>query len=197
MLLLRFHRRLRAQLPSPLRAGQTPAFNLQLTPGPGFTGAASFACEGAPAAASCAAPNAQLAGGTPVSYVVTVATTASTMFLPPPLVLPPFIWLHVFSLVACCGVFALLLYASKLQRSGSMAGLLRVAALTVLASLCVFEAAGCGGGGAGVAPQAVTMPHVIGTPSGTSTITLTPSVTTTPAPPPRGTPPIQLTLTVQ
>ena len=180
-----------------VKAGQTAAFNLQLTPGPGFTGAASFACEGAPAAASCAAPNAQLAGGTPVSYVVTVATTASTMFVPPPLVLPPFIWLHVFSLVACCGVFALLLYASKLQRSGSMAGLLRVAALTVLASLCVFEAAGCGGGGAGVAPQAVTLPHVIGTPSGTSTITLTPSVTTTTGAPLPGIPPIQLTLTVQ
>jgi hypothetical protein len=168
-----------------------------LTPGPGFTGGASFACEGVPVAATCAAPNAQLAGGTPVSYVVTVATTASTMSVPPPMAVPPFIWLHVFSLVACWGVFVLLLYASKLQRLGSMAGLLRVAALTVLASVCVFDATGCGGGGAGVAPQAVTMPHVIGTPPGTSTITLTPSVTTSTGAPLPGIPPVQLTLTVQ
>jgi hypothetical protein len=180
-----------------VKAGQTAAFNLQLTPGPGFTGGAFFTCEGAPAVATCAAPNAQLAGGTPVSYVVTVATTAGTMFVPPPRALPPFIWLHVFSLVVCCGVFVLLLYTSKLQRLGSTAGLLHVAALTVLASVCVFETAGCGGGGAGAAPQAVPTPHVVDTPQGTSTITLTPSVTTSTGAPLPGILPVQLTLTVQ
>ncbi len=180
-------------------AGQAATFNLLLTPGPGFTGGASFACAGAPAAATCTAPNAQLAGGTPLSYVVTVGTTANTMIMPPPQPpqLPPFIWLHAFSLLVGCGAFVLLLFASRLQRWSSSAALLRVAALAVLASLSVFEAAGCAGGGASASPQVVPTPHVIGTPQGTSTITVTPSVTTSTGTPLPGIPPVQLTLTVQ
>jgi hypothetical protein len=184
-----------------VKAGQTAAFNLQLTPGPGFVGSASFGCSGAPAAATCTAPNVQFSGGTPVSYVVSVATTASTMIMLPPHAprLPPFVWLHLFSLAACCGAFVLLLYASKLRPASSMAGLLRVAALTILASLCVFETAGCGGAGvsASANPQVVPTPHVIGTPQGTSTITLTPSVSTSAGIPLQGIPSVQLTLTVQ
>jgi 6-phosphogluconolactonase (cycloisomerase 2 family) len=181
-----------------VKGGETAAFNLQLTPGPGFTGNASFACAGAPAAATCAAPTVQLAGGTPFSYVVTVTTTASTMFVPPPQTpqLPPIVWLRALSLLACCGLSALLLYASKVHRVRPMAGLLRVAALAVLASLCVFEAAGCGGGASAV-PQSIPAAHVLGTPQGTSTITLTPSVTTSTGTPLAGIPPIQLTLNVQ
>jgi 6-phosphogluconolactonase (cycloisomerase 2 family) len=177
-----------------VKAGQTAAFNLQLTPGPGFTGSASFACAGVPAVATCAAPNAQLGGGTPISYVVTVATTTSTMFVPAPRGFSQLTWLHVFSLVVCCAVFVLLLYASKLGERSSMA---RLAALTILASLCVFETAGCGGGGAIAAPQASPTQHVTGTPPGTSTITLTPSVSTSTGIPLAGTPPVQLTLMVQ
>jgi hypothetical protein len=75
--------------PATITAGQTATFKLLLTPGPGFAGSASFACAGAPTASTCAAPNAPLAGGTPVTYVVTVATTANTMLV------PPFVWLRV------------------------------------------------------------------------------------------------------
>jgi len=180
-------------------AGQTARSNLLLTPGPGFAGSISFACAGAPAAATCTTPNAQLAGGTPLSYVVTVATTANTMITPPPQPpqLPPFVWLRVFSPLACCGALVLLLFASRLRRWGSSPALLRGAALAVLASLCVFEAAGCGGGGASASPQVVPTPRVIGTPQGTSIITLTPTVTTSTGTPLPGIPPVQLTLTVQ
>jgi len=179
-------------------AGQTATFNLLLTPGPGFAGSITFACAGAPAAATCTAPNAQLAGGTPVSYVVTVATTANTMIVPPPQPpqLPPFVWLRVYLLLAGCGAFVLLLFASRLQGWSSGAAL-RVAALAVLASLCVFEAAGCAGGGASASPQVVPTPRVIGTPQGTSAITLTPAVTTSSGIPIPSIPPVQLTLTVQ
>jgi 6-phosphogluconolactonase (cycloisomerase 2 family) len=182
-----------------VKAGQTATFNLQLTPGPGFAGSASFTCAGAPAAATCTAPNVQFSGGAPVSYVVSVATTASTMIMVPPQApqLPPFVWLHLFSLAACCGAFVLFLFTSNLRRASSMAGSLRIAALTILVSLCVFEAAGCGGAGVSASPQVVPTPHVIGTPQGTSTITLTPSVTTSTGIPLQGIPPIQLTLTVQ
>ena len=180
-------------------AGQTASFNLLLTPGPGFAGSASFACAGTPSAATCTAPNAQLGSGTPVSYVVTVATTASTMVAFPrrgPQLIP-FVWLRVLLLAACCGVFMVLLYASRLQRWSSSAALLRVAALAVFASLSVFEAAGCAGGGASAIPQVVPTPHVVGTPLGTSTITLTPSVITSTGTPLPGISPVQLTLTVQ
>jgi hypothetical protein len=182
-----------------VKAGQTAAFNLQLTPGPGFAGGASFACAGAPAAATCTAPNAQFASGAPVSYVVNVATTANAMVMFPPQApqLDPFVWLNLFSLAACGGALVLLLYASKLRPASSMAGLLRIGVLTILASLCVFEAAGCGGAGVSASPQVVPTPHVIGTPQGTSTITLTPSVTTSTGIPLQGIPPVQLTLTVQ
>lgn len=178
--------------------GQTAAFNLQLTPGAGFTGSASFACAGAPAAATCTAPSVQFSGGAPIAYVVNVATTANTMALPSPRVprLPPFIWLYLFSLLACCAV--LVLYASKARRSILTEGVLRAAAIAIVASLCIFEAVGCGGGAAGVSPQAVpTQPHTTGTPQGISTITLTPSTTTSTDTPLQGVPPIQLTLTVQ
>jgi 6-phosphogluconolactonase (cycloisomerase 2 family) len=179
-------------------AGQTAAFNLVLTPGPGFAGSASFACSGAPAQAICTAPNVQFAGGTPISYVVSVATTKSTVIVVP-LQLPPFTWLRVLSLVACCWVLAMFLYGSRLGALNFMAGLTRAAAVTVLAALCLFESAGCGGGAAGVSPQNVPapVPQVTGTPQGTSTITLTPSVTTSTGAPLTGVAPIHLTLTVQ
>ena len=177
-------------------AGQTATFNLLLTPGPGFAGSASFVCAGTPSAATCTAPSVQLSGGTPVSYVVTVATTANTLVVPPRQ-FPPFIWLQVFALLACFGVVVLLLYSSRLQRWSLSPALLRVAALAVLASFCGFEAAGCASGGASANPQVVPTPRVIGTPQGTSTITLTPTVTTSTGTPLPGTPPVQLTLTVQ
>jgi 6-phosphogluconolactonase (cycloisomerase 2 family) len=177
-------------------AGQTAAFNLKLTPGAGFAGSVSFACAGSPAQATCTAPNVQFTGGTPISYVVSVATTKSTMSLVP-LQLPPFIWLRLFSLVECCGAFALLLYVSKSGALSNVSGLTRAGALPVLAALCLFVAAGCGGGAAAVSPQNIPSPRVTGTPQGTSTITLTPSVTTSTGAPLAGVAPIQLTLTVQ
>jgi hypothetical protein len=134
----------------------------------------------------------------PLTYAVTVATKANSMMppLPRPPQLPPFVWLRVFPLLAWFGSFVLLLFASKLLRWSSRAAW-RVAALTVLASFCVFEAAGCASGGASASPQVVPTPQVIGTPQGTSTITLTPTVMTSTGTPLPGTAPVQLTLTVQ
>ena len=176
-------------------AGQTALFNLQLTPGAGFAGSASFACAGAPAAATCTASNVQFAGGISMVYVVSVTTTASTLTLPSPRApgLPPFVWLDLFLLLACCAVLAL--YAFKARRLSL--GLLRAAPLVIFASLCIFEAAGCGGAGSAASPQAVPTPRATGTPLGASTITVTPSVTTPAGAILPGVPPIQLTLTVQ
>jgi 6-phosphogluconolactonase (cycloisomerase 2 family) len=173
-------------------AGQTAAFNLQLTPGPGFAGNASFTCSGAPAQATCNAPSVQFTGGTPVAYVVTVVTTKSTTMVP--LKLRPFIWLHTFLIVACCAAFAFFRYLYKLS---APTGWTSAATITMLAAFCIFEIAGCGGAGGGVAPQNIPTPHIIGTPQGTSVITLTPAVTTSTGVALQGVAPIQLTLIVQ
>jgi hypothetical protein len=178
-------------------AGQTAAFSLQLTPGSGFTGSATFACAGAPAAATCTAPPVQFSAGVPLVYVVSVATTASAAAPAGPHAprLPPFVWLHPVSLLTCCAV--LVLYAYRSRRMHATKGLLRLAAMAIVTSCYLFEAAGCGGAGAGVSPQAVPAPHTSGTPQGTFIITLTPSVTTATGTPLQGIQPIQLTLIVQ
>ena len=179
-------------------AGQIAAFNLQLTPGPGFTGSASFACVGAPSASTCAAPNVQFTGGTPIAYVVNVATSANTLAPPRPRVLrlPPFIWFSLFSVLACCA--ALVLYASRAASFTRTAPFLQTPTIAFFLFLWVLETAGCAGGGAATGnPEVTPTPHATGTPQGTSTITLTPSVTTSKGTPLLGVPPIQLTLTVQ
>lgn len=179
-------------------AGQTAAFNLQLTPGPGFSGNASFACAGIPSAATCTAPNLAISGGAVISYVVSVATTRSTMFAAPPEKrLPIFIWLRMFSITVYIGILVLLLRVSRWRSSSVSERWLTAATLIVLASLCPFEAAGCGGSANSAAPQNIPSPQVTGTPQGTSIITLAPSVTTSTGTALSGIPPIQLTLIVQ
>jgi hypothetical protein len=130
-----------------VRAGQTAAFNLQLSPGSGFTGSATFACTGAPAAATCTAPPVQFSAGVPLVYVVSVATTASAAAPAGPHAprLPPFVWLHLVWLLACCAV--LVLYAYRSRRMHATKGLLRLAAMAIVTSCYLFEAAGCGGAG--------------------------------------------------
>ena len=180
-------------------AGQTAVFTLQLTPGTGFAGSASFACAGAPAAATCTAPNVQISGGMPITYLVNVATTKNSMMVAPPQwpQLLPIIWLTVSQLAACVGIFMVVLYAWRLRGLSTMGRLLRGAALTLLVSACVFEAAGCGAGASSAVPQNVPSLQTAGTPQGTSTITLMPSVVTSTGTPVSGIPPVQLTLTVQ
>jgi len=180
-------------------AGQTAVFSLQLTPGTGFAGSASFACAGAPSAATCTAPNVQISGGVPITYVVNVATTKNSMIVVPTRWphLPPIIWLRLPSMAVCLGIFALLLYVRRFRGMSAVEGLLRAAVATVLVSACVLEAAGCGGGANSAVPQNVPALQVTGTPQGTSIITLTPSVMTSAGTPLAGIPAVQLTLTVQ
>jgi hypothetical protein len=179
-------------------AGQTANFTLQLVPGTGFAGSAAFGCAGTPKAATCTAPNVQIPGGTPITYVVSVATTKNSILaVPPQSPIPLFVRLRVFSLGSYGVMLVLLLYLSRTRGHRSIQLALRAAALVVLTSTCVYGVAGCGGGTAGAAPQSVPSVQVLGTPQGTSIITLTPSVTTSSGTSIAGIPPIQLTLTVQ
>ena len=177
-------------------AGQSAQYQLQLTPGAGFTGTVALSCSGAPLGAVCQAPsNVSLANG-PATFNVTV-TTSGPALLPPsiPLRFPP---LSRMPLVALT-LFALLLFLFAFFRNHdpalprtacgncpALCGVLFAAILSI-----TFVLAGCGGGSASVTPP----PPVI-TPSGTSTITISLSATSSTGQPLQ-LQPIQLTLTVK
>jgi 6-phosphogluconolactonase (cycloisomerase 2 family) len=182
-----------------ITAGQTAAFSLQLTPGLGFAGNASFTCAGAPSAAVCSAPAQQIVASTPITYLVTVTTTANTMDLPSRPQPPILFWLRLVSLIAWGGILVLFRYAGKAYRPRSAPQWACVAVVVFATTTCLIGIAGCGGAGAGgtVTPQTVPTPHTQGTPPGTSIITLTPSVTNSAGTPVAGIPPVQLTFTVQ
>lgn len=177
-----------------ISAGQTATFSLQITPGAGFSGSASWGCSGLPTDATCTAPSVQIAGTSPIAYSVSVATVASTLSNPPPLapVLPPAIP-QLLLCALCCGFLFLSLRSHVRNQAPPR---LAFASLTCVILICCFAIAACGGGSA-AAPQSVPTPHTPGTPQGTSTITLTPSVTTSTGTPLPGIPPVQLTLVVK
>jgi 6-phosphogluconolactonase (cycloisomerase 2 family) len=174
--------------------GQTAVFNLQITPGPGYTGTISLAYSGAPLGANIQAPSTlQVSNGNAAAFTVMVTTSGSAA-APPFYFAPrsmPFSGLRVLpGLLAA--VFLLLLLAGR--RKHILIPWTNRRAFHVGASVVIllFCSAGCGGGNASApAPQT---PQVV-TPQGTSTITVTPSATSV-----NGKPlqlqPIQLTLTV-
>jgi len=177
-----------------ISAGQTAQFQLQLTPGSGFTGTVSLACSGAPLGAMCQVPaSISLANEAATPFTVTVATSGSA--LAPPFArfrIPPISRIPLLTLPGLALLLVLLFV--RYGKSESVSGRTRLAFSRVLAAfLCAIAligVAGCGGGNASVAP-----PPII-TPSGNSVITVTPSAMS-----PTGQAlqltPIQLTLTVK
>ncbi len=179
-------------------AGQTAQFQMQLTPGPGYSGTVSFSCSGAPLGATCHAPApVSLSNGAVVSFTVTVSTSGSAM-LPPsiPRRFVPFVGLRTLLLLALAlllgkasknrWMFDSLPRARRLAWSGALAAIF----------LCsVIHAAGCGGASTAITQPSITPPPVI-TPSGTSTILVTPTAMSSTGQPLQ-LEPIQLTLTVK
>ena len=173
-------------------AGQTATYSLQLNPNAGFTGSVSFACTGAPFAASCSAPAVQVLTSNPVSFTVNVTTTgAVAAHMVPVLQIPRPNSSHNVSTAACLIVLAFLLLFRVRQNHIRGAVTLRIA-FCLLLCVGVFHASGCGGG---TSATSVAITHSV-TPSGTSTLTVTPAATSSSGKPLQLTP-IQLTLTVQ
>jgi hypothetical protein len=177
-------------------AGQTAQFQLQLTPGPGYSGTLSLACSGAPLNATCQVPSSiALATGTPAPFTVTV-TTSGLAALPPspgPRFLP-FTNIPVLLLSAFVAFLLILLVWSR----GVVSSSCRVrwafprAFGALLFAIALSNMGGCGGGNASVAPP----PPPVITPSGNFTITVTPSATSSTGQPLQVSA-IQLTLTVK
>jgi hypothetical protein len=174
-------------------AGQLAKYQLQLTPGAGYTGSVSFACSGAPLGAVCHAPaSVPLTNGTPAPFTVTVSTSGGV-------VVPPAIrvrfkpfgelrWLPLLVLAAI--LLMMLLYRTGFERMAYAKRMVLSSALIAMFAFAGLNMAGCGGGSA-----AVLAPPPIITPPGTSTIVITPTAMSSTGQPLQ-LQPIQLTLKV-
>ena len=171
-------------------AGQTANFNLQLTPGPGFSGSVSFSCTGAPFGATCTAPAASLASG-PVPYTVSVNTTGTGMTA------PDFRWLRFGPAPnwRTLPLVVLLVWALSWLARGSAKSVRLMPRYAPLAVLVLVCSLGLGCGSASVTRTSAQSPQLTVTPQGNSIITLTPSITVGGRQLP-GLAPVQLTLTV-
>lgn len=193
-----------ASLSATITAGQTAAYDLQLTPG--FTGMVSFSCSGAPTAATCTVPAAlNVTSGTSAPVVVTVTTTGSSAigpflngvrFIPfsavRTLLVAMLFCLLVWAGLTLCGTASRADYgAPDVARRPHMA---RVAGLVAFATLTGCSFSGCGGGSSVAQSAPLTQPLV--TPPGTSAITITLAATSSGGAQLSGIAPIQLSLTV-
>jgi hypothetical protein len=173
-------------------AGETAQFNLQLTPGVGYSGTIGFSCGGAPAGAACTVPSSvQVSAGNSAPFTVSVTTTGAAAALPfenaPPWTRSPG------SRIIATPTAAMIwfLFFLWIRKRKSFARLRRVMSAGALCCAAAFAllGAGCGGGGYSAPPPPAP------TPQGTTTITVTQSGTSLSGQPLQ-LPPIQLTLTV-
>lgn len=177
-------------------AGQTAQYQLQLTPGAGFTGTVSLSCSGAPLAAVCQVPaSVSLANGT-ATFNVSVTTSGPALFPPnTPLRIPPLSRVPLIPLILLALLFLLFALfntnARGVQLLTCKRGLAFCGILSAAIFCITFALAGCGGGTASI----TTPPPPFVTPSGTSTITISLSATSSTGQPLQ-LQPIQLTLTV-
>jgi hypothetical protein len=154
-------------------AGATATYMLQISANQNAT--VTFACTGAPTAATCNAPaSTPLTANTPAAVSVTVATTARGMLVPqsePATRMQPPAAIRMLPLSALAMV---LLIATLLAATQSPARRLRFARVALSACLVLMPIvaatliAGCGGGSSSTTP-----PPVTGTPAGTYMITVT------------------------
>lgn len=175
--------------------GQPAQYNLQLTPGAGYTGLVSFTCSGAPLGATCQAPSSlQISNGNTAPFTVTVTTSGGALALPqrynPPAATLFLVLMMVLSAFSAILLLFLLAFglSTKLAQPRARVALAGLSAVMIL--LATLNVTGCGGGTAAIQP-----PPPIVTPQGTSTITVTPTAMSTSGKPLQ-LQIIQLTLTV-
>lgn len=180
-----------------ISAGQTAQYNLQITPGPGYTGTVSLSCSGAPQGALCQVPpTLQVSNGNAASFTVMVTTSSgsgqfpafSDRTRPVPLTL-------LLTILLLLALLALLARPRFHLRTQQIAFARVSAPATLFALMCLllvslWTAAGCGGGSYSTPPSSAIV-----TPQGTSSIVVTPAASAA-----NGQPlqlqPIHLTLTV-
>jgi hypothetical protein len=136
--------------------GASGTFKITVTPSGGFNAAVALACAGAPAAATCTVAPASVTptdGLTPVTAMVTVATTSPAVVAPFSTLHPRALFWNTLSLSLGIVLLLCLLRARKLGYTLSFAA----------GTLMFLLIAGCGGSHSTTG----------GTPKGTSTLTVT------------------------
>ena len=176
-------------------AGQNASFMFAITPGAGFAGNVSFACAGAPPAATCNAPSISLKDGSTVSYAVSISTTGASAggirWRPR---MPRVFLLPIASLLALWGLLLSIVFRRGCCRFAHA----KFIGASAAALLVVIGIAGCGGGSAATPQSIPAAQHsVTPTPQGTFNILLTPTATTASGTPLAPMSPIPLTLIVQ
>ncbi len=164
-----------SSLSQTVTAGQTATYSLQISANQNVS--VTFACSGAPTAATCNVPTTAVAvtAGTPAAVPVTLTTTANGLLVPqsepatrmqPPTGIP---------MLPISVLAVLLLIVALLATTQSPAGRLRVARVALSACLVLMPIVaatllvGCGGGSSSAPPP----PPQTGTPAGTYTIVVT------------------------
>jgi len=186
-----------ATLSASVSAGQMAQYNLQATPGAGFSGTLTFACSGAPTGANCNAPSVTVTNGAPVTFTVTVTTSGSSGVVPTARrTIRSWPADYMVAAMLLMMLLAFWFYPRKREWREVSADAIdwqRVVALACLALLMN----GCGGGSSASSVQPSPPPPPVITPSGTYTLTVTPSAT--PASSTKSFPlsPISLTLVVK
>jgi hypothetical protein len=184
-----------------ISAGQTAQFNLQITPGAGYSGTVSLAYSGAPLAATIQGPaTLQTSSGNPALFTVSVATSGGASGIFPLLNVPHSTPLSAPRAAPGLIVAVILLFllalstkpgaiprAKRFSSAGAFA-----AAILLAMSCAIWACAGCGGGSAAVTAPSQTQ---LVTPQGTSAIIVTPAAMSAGGKPLQ-LQPIQLTLTV-
>ncbi|HTA58715.1 MAG TPA: choice-of-anchor D domain-containing protein [Candidatus Baltobacteraceae bacterium] len=183
-----------ATLNASVTAGQTATFNLQATPGAGFSGTLAFACSGMPLGTTCIAPSVTVTSGATVSFTVSVTTSGNAPAVSSaPRSFPGLPRMPLVASVLPLVLLVLVLSLKKRERG-------KISAITfdwksVAALVCLaFLANGCGGGGSATSEQ---LPPPIITPTGTYILMATPSATPTGSSKSFPLPAIPLTLVVK
>jgi hypothetical protein len=153
---------------SPVSAGQVAQYNLQATPGAGFTGTLTFTCSGAPFGASCTVPGGvTLSNGSVVPFNVSVSTLGTSQL--PPLSPEPFspAWPNPhFFVVPVAAILCLLLLSSLFQndRPRTSSHWVTAACAIILSVLVIVSGNGCSGGGSATQvpppPQSAATPMI-------------------------------------
>lgn len=175
-------------------AGQMAQYQMQLTPGPGYSGSVSLACSGAPLGATCHVPSSiSLANGAPSPFTVSVATSGSASLpLSTPVRFKPFSRLRLIpTLTLAMGLLLIMRYRRGFEDTAHARRMALNVALFAVLSYATLSVGGCGG-----ASTAAIAPQTIITPTGTSTIVITPTAMSSTGQPLQ-LQPIQLTLTVK
>ncbi len=149
-----------------ISAGQTAAYDLQITPNSGFNGTVALSCKGAPGPSLCSISPASVPanGSSSYAFVVTVSNTSNAM-VKPPLRMPRTPPLPVaYTALA----LLLILEAMLILRAGLASNHRRRVLAPALAVLLLglLYASGCGGGGPTVQPPTNATLTITGVSSG-------------------------------